>query len=244
MLELMADIRRLVLWDIDGTLLSAGASARTAFDDAVAQVIGRDPGEHGVQMSGKTDPQIALEILATLALTESEAREHLPGVLRALEDRLEVAIHQMQADGRALPGVEAALAALGEDPHVLQTVLTGNLAGNARVKLAVFGLDRWLDLDVGAYGSDHADRTALVPVALHKVRRSFDADLDPDQVWVVGDTPLDLACARASGAHCVLVATGRFALEELQALDADVVLPDLSDTRRVLEVLTGTHASN
>lgn len=244
MLDAVDDIRRLILWDIDGTLIIAGASARTAFDDAVAQVIGREPGEHGVQMSGKTDPQIALEILTSLALTESEAREHLPGVLQALEDRLEDAIHQMRADGKVLPGVEAALAALGGDPHVLQTVLTGNMAANARVKLAVFGLDGWLDLDVGAYGSDHPDRTALVPVAMDKVRRAYGADLDPDDVWVVGETPLDLACAVASGAHCLLVATGRFALEELRALDPDAVLPDLSDTGRVLGILTGTRASS
>jgi phosphoglycolate phosphatase-like HAD superfamily hydrolase len=243
MLGPLTDIRRLILWDIDGTLMTAGASARTAFDDAVAQVIGREPGEHGVQMSGKTDPQIALEILATLALTESEAREHLPGVLQALEERLEDAIHLMRADGRVLPGVEAALAALGQDPHVLQTVLTGNLAANARVKLAVFGLDRWLDLRVGAYGSDHPDRMELVPVALEKVLRTYGANLDPDDVWVVGETPLDLACAVASGAHCLLVATGRFALDELRTLDADVVLPDLSDTRRVLGILTGARAS-
>jgi phosphoglycolate phosphatase len=235
--------RRLILWDVDGTLVWTGPATRDAFDRAISSVLGRATGDHGVSLGGKTDPQIALEILATLALTESEAREHLPGVLRALEERLEDAIHQMRADGRVLPGVEAALAALGEDPHVLQTVLTGNLAANARVKLAVFGLDRWLDLGVGAYGSDHPDRLELVPVALEKVRRTYGADLAPDDVWVVGETPLDLACAVASGAHCLLVATGRFALDELRALDADVVLPDLSDTRRVLGILTGLRSS-
>ena len=239
----MADIRRLVLWDIDGTLLTAGASARTAFDLAVAQVIGREPGGHGVQMSGKTDPQIALEILATLAITDGDALEHLPGVLQALEERLREAVHQMRADGRVLPGVEGALAALWEDPQVLQTVLTGNMAGIARVKLAVFGLDRWLDLDVGAFGSDDADRTVLVPVAMEKVRRAYGAELTADDVWVVGETPLDAACAVAAGAHCLLVATGRFPLEDLQGLDADLVLPDLSDTGRVLDALTGALAS-
>jgi phosphoglycolate phosphatase len=243
MLEAMAGIRRLILWDIDGTLLTAGVAGRTVFDDAVTSVMGRDPGPHGVQMSGKTDPQIALEILVTLSLSEADARERLPGVLQALERHTEDALHRIRADGRVLPGVDEVLERLSEAPEVLQTVLTGNLAANASVKLRAFGLDRWLDLDVGAYGSDHPDRTALVPVALAKVRLRYGTELSAGDVWVVGETPLDLECARAAGAHCLLVATGRFPLEELKDLDADVLLPDLSDTPLVLDILTGSRHS-
>lgn len=243
MLEAMAGIRRLILWDIDGTLLTAGVAGRTVFDDAVTSVMGRDPGRHGVQMSGKTDPQIALEILATLSLSETDARDRLPRVLRALEHYTENSLQRIRADGRVLPGVEEVLEQLSEASEVLQTVLTGNLASNARVKLRAFGLDRWLDLEVGAYGSDHPDRTALVPVALAKVERRYGTELSAGDVWVVGETPLDLECARASGAHCLLVATGRFPLEKLEGLDADVLLPDLSDTPLVLDILTGSRTS-
>ena len=231
--------RRLVLWDVDGTLLSAGPAARVAFDEAVAAVVGREPAGHGVQMSGKTDPQIALEILATRALEERDARVHLPGVLQALERRLEAAAGQMRRDGRAMAGVEEVLERLSAIPGVLQTVLTGNLEPNGRLKLRLFGLDRWLDLDVGAYGSDHHERDRLVPIALDKVERARGVRLDPGDVWIVGDTPRDLDCARAGGARCLLVATGRIPKAELDRLGADAVLPDLTDADRVVRLLAG-----
>jgi phosphoglycolate phosphatase-like HAD superfamily hydrolase len=231
--------RRLVLWDVDGTLLSAGPAARVAFDEAVAAVVGREAAGHGVQMSGKTDPEIALDILATLALEETDARVHLPAVLEALERRLESASDQMRRDGRAMAGAEEVLERLSRIPEVLQSVLTGNLEPNGRLKLRLFGLDRWLDLDVGAYGSDHHDRDRLVPIALEKVERARGVRLDPGDVWIVGDTPRDLDCARAGGARCLLVATGRIELAELERLGADAVLPDLTDADRVIELLAG-----
>ena len=141
------------------------------------------------------------------------------------------------------PGVVEVLARLDADPQVLQSVLTGNLAANARLKLGAFGLDRWLDLEVAATGSDDHDRTNLVPVALVKVEARYGRRLDPSDVWVVGDTPLDLACARAGGARCLLVATGRPALEELSGLGADAVVPDMADVERAVGILTGRRAS-
>jgi phosphoglycolate phosphatase len=240
----MTNARTLILWDLDGTLLSAGPAASDAFDEAVAAVVGRSPGSHGVRMSGKTDPQIALEILATMAIEEPEARRHLPGVLRALEGQLEGAVERMRTDGRALPGVTDVLALLGRRPDVLQSVLTGNLEANASVKLRVFGLDRWLDLEVGAFGSDSPDRTELVAVALDKVERVHRLRVQPEDVWVVGDTPLDLACARAGGARCLLVATGRYGVEDLRGVGADDVLPDLADADRVVRVLAGPPAGS
>ena len=231
--------RRLVLWDVDGTLMSAGPVGRSVFDSAVHSVVGRTAADHGVHMSGKTDPQIALEILARLAVSDDEARNHLPGVLQALERNLESAVDAINRDGHVHPGVEDLLRRLDADPGVLQTVLSGNLKANARIKLAAFGLDRWLDLEVGAYGSDHEDRTRLVPVALERVERMRGHRFDASGVWVVGDTPADLACARAAGVRCLLVATGRIPVEELAAGHPDAVLPDLSDVEGVLSILAG-----
>jgi phosphoglycolate phosphatase len=232
-------MKRLILWDIDGTLLSAGPVARAAFDAAVEAVLGGPPGEHGVQMSGKTDPQIALEILARLAVSDEEARRHLPAVLQALEGELEAAVDLIRTDGSVLPGVPEVLGLLAEEPGVLQTVLTGNLAANARLKLGAFGLDRLLDLDIGAYGSDHHDRSQLVPIAVGNVRGRRGLELGPEDAWVVGDTPADLACARAGGARCLLVATGRIPHPDLVDLGADAVLVDLSDADRVVGLLLG-----
>jgi len=231
-------ILRLILWDVDGTLVLAGPAAREAFDAAVRAVVGRDPGPHGVQMTGKTDPQIALEILATMAVSERDAAEHLPGIMRALETQLEAAVGALRRGGRALTGARALLARLGAEPSILQTVLSGNVEANARLKLRVFGLDRWMEFECGAYGSDHHDRNELVPIVLEKIERRHGVRVDPAKVWVIGDTPLDLACARAGGARCLLVGTGRIPLAELREAEPDALFPDLADTAAVIRLLT------
>jgi phosphoglycolate phosphatase len=230
---------RLVLWDVDGTLIRAGLIAREAFDRAVERVLGRHPGEHGVQMSGKTDPQIALEILTFAAVADDDAEAHLPAILGHLEAELAGAAEELRRHGRVLPGVPETLEALHHHPAAHSTCLTGNIEANARAKLAACGLTVWLDLEIGAYGSDHAERELLVPVALDRARRLRGVEVEPDAVWVVGDTPRDLACARAAGARCLLVATGRFSRDELAGAGADVVLDDLSDVDAVLDVLVG-----
>ena len=112
------------------------------------------------------------------------------------------------------------LARLAEDPRVVSTLLTGNIDANALVKVAAFGLDRWLDLTVGAYGSDAADRNLLVPVALRRLSARRGVELAAADAWVIGDTPRDLECARVAGARCLLVATGRYGFDELAALGA------------------------
>lgn len=226
-----------MLWDVDGTLLRTNGIAQRGFDMAAEHVLGHPLEAHDVRMSGKTDPLIALEILAFAGLAEDEARRLLPQVLERLEAELADAKELVREQGHVLPGVEAVLADLDGDEAVVQSVLTGNTAANAAVKLEAFGLDRWLDVEVGAFGSDDHDREQLVPVALERVRRLRGRTLGPAQVWVAGDTPRDLACARAGGARCLLVATGRFALDELQDLDADHVLADLTDTAAVARLL-------
>ena len=233
---------RLVLWDIDGTLVRAGGVARQLFAEAVERVVGRAPGALRVDMGGKTDPQIGLEILASMGLDLTDRHEHLPVVLRHLEDGLAGAVDLMRAQGHVLPGVSEVLARLapvdGSAPGpVVQTVLTGNTVTNAATKLAAFDLDAALDLEIGAYGSDDADRLRLVPVALDRVARLRGWSFAPEHVWVVGDTPNDLACARAAGVRCVLVGTGTVPVEQLRTLGADVVLDDLGDVDAVVELL-------
>ena len=228
---------RLVLWDIDGTLIRAGDIARTAFAAAIERVVGTAALEHDVVMGGKTDPQIAHEILVALGLSEDEASGHVPSVITELESELAAAEEVLRTGGRVLPGVRDVLAALDDHPDVLQSVLTGNTAANAALKLAAFDLQRWLDVDIGAYGSDDADRRTLVPIALERARRQRGFTGGPADVWIVGDTVRDLECARAGGARCLLVATGRVARDELEAAQPDAVLDDLSDVRAVVERL-------
>lgn len=228
---------KLVLWDIDGTVLRAGPLAREAFSTALERVLGVHPGEHGVSMSGKTDPQIAGEILETMAIDPAVEAECLPAVLGHLESELAAAPERLRDEGRVMPGVEVLLRRLHAEPDVVQTVLTGNLAANAAAKLSTFGMDRWLDLRVGAFGSDHRDRRELVPIARERVAQRYGRA--PETVWVIGDTPNDLACAQAGNARCLLVATGRIPYSELVELPADAVLSDLCDSEAVAALLLG-----
>lgn len=229
-------LRRLVLWDIDGTLLHAGELGAAVFDLAVEEVLGRRPSRRP-RMSGKTDPQIVGEYLAYLDV-ECTA-DTVRAVLDVLEARLSASSAELAGGGCACEGAEVVLEHLSSDPRVLCSVLTGNIAPNAETKLAAFGLDRLLDLEVGAYGSDDADRTRLVPVAMRRAAALRGASFAAGDVWVVGDTPRDLVCARAAGARCLLVGTGRYSPEALARSGADAVLDDLGDTGAVLKVLTG-----
>jgi len=223
--------QRLLLWDIDGTLLAADDVDDEVFDRALELALGRRPPSR-VAMGGKTDLQIAQEYLAMLGVPGGEAQ--VAAVLGHLRDEMAAAEEMIRGRDRVLPGVAELLARLACDPRTFQTVLTGNIAPNAVVKLAVFGLDRWLDLPVGAYGSDHADRNRLVPVALDRVasRRGF--RFGPEEVWVIGDSANDLACARVAGARCLLVATGRTPLVDLAALGPDACRSDLAAVGEVV----------
>ena len=225
-----------VLWDIDGTLVRAGRIAGEVFAAVVADVTGVDATAHGVSMGGKTDPQIAREILAALSVDHDES--HVTAVLAGIEAGLAAGRAAMRTDGLVLPGVEAVLDRLGRTPDVVQTVLTGNTRANAICKLEAFGLDRYVDIDIGAYGSDDADRNRLVPVALSRVAAAR-GPVDVARAWVVGDTPFDAACARAGGVRCLLVATGHAPRADLDSAGADIVLDDLSDTDAVVTTLLG-----
>jgi phosphoglycolate phosphatase-like HAD superfamily hydrolase len=190
-----------------------------------------------IAMGGRTDPDIALEALALHGILDGE--RHLPAFATALTEQLAASAELLRARGRALPGAADALAALAVEPGVVQSVLTGNLEPNALLKLAAFGLDGWLDLHVGGYGSDHADRPALVAVARRKAAARYGHDFTPETTVLVGDTPLDVAAGRLGGARVVAVATGRHARAELADAGADVVLDDLRDTGRVIEAVLG-----
>jgi phosphoglycolate phosphatase-like HAD superfamily hydrolase len=229
-------VRRFILWDVDGTLIRSRGVGRRIIEEAALQVAGLSEVPH-VVMSGKTDPQILREIFVAAALADDHIDGLLPDAMAAAEAALAAAEDELRAHGNVLPGVEALLERLRDTPGVRQTLLTGNLTANAAVKVAAFGLTDFFDFEVGAYGTDHADRLELVPIALERAARFRGETYDPDDVWVVGDTANDLACARAGGVRCLLVATGL--QEGLGALDADALLPDLADVEQAYRILTG-----
>jgi phosphoglycolate phosphatase-like HAD superfamily hydrolase len=228
-------VRRLLLWDIDGTLIRTGHIGRRVMEEAAAQV-GRLAEVPNVVMSGKTDPQILREIFTAAALADDHIDTLLPDAVAAAEAALAAAEEELRAAGRVLPGVVELLERLQATDGVRQTLLTGNLTPNAALKMAAFGLSDYFDAEVGAYGTDHADRLELVPIALERVSRFRGESYDTDEVWVIGDTHNDLACARAGGVRCLLVGTGVAAVADLPA---DAVLRDLADVEEAYRILTG-----
>jgi phosphoglycolate phosphatase-like HAD superfamily hydrolase len=230
-------LQRLVLWDIDGTLVDTGRLGRDAFSEAFEVVAGRAPdraAETLVEMAGRTDHAIALEFLARHHM---DGHAHLSAFSDALAAALAAKEREIRQQGRALPGAKAALAALAGEPGVVQSLLTGNIEPNAALKLAAFGLDAYLDFAVGGYGSDDAHRPNLVAVATRKAMEKYGVEFGPDSTVLVGDTPLDVAAGRQGGARVVAVATGPFGPDELRTAGAEVVLPDLEDTEAVLQAV-------
>lgn len=186
-----------------------------------------------VPFAGRTDLEIALDLMERSGVTpDDELMERFtPELHRAMVARVD----ELRVRGRANPGARESLERLGRHPHVVQSLLTGNIAPNAAVKLGAFGLDTLVDLEIGAYGSDHHRRGSLVGVALHKYERKHGVRLAPRDVVLIGDTPLDVAAAHEGGARAVAVATGPFGRSDLAATGADAVLADLRNTDAVVE---------
>jgi phosphoglycolate phosphatase-like HAD superfamily hydrolase len=230
--------RRLVLWDVDGTLVQAGEVGRDIFTEAFQAVLGRDPDQlaaEALAMAGRTDPEIALEFLAAHEIAEGE--RHLAAFSEALVTALAAKAAVIRERGRALPGARQTLDALGRADGVVQSLLTGNVQPNALLKLASFELDGYLDFEVGGFGSDHHHRPSLVQVARSKAERKYGTAFEGTATVLVGDTPLDVAAGRAGGARVVAVATGPYRADELAATGADAVLEDLSDLQATLEAI-------
>ena len=228
---------RLVLWDIDGTLVSTAGHGWRAFGEAFERLFGRPP-EGVMPMAGHTDHEIALGILERNGVEGAEA--HLPRMWEALADALTARQERMASEGRAQPGAHKALEALAARDDVLQSLLTGNIAANAVTKLAAFGLEGLVDFEIGGYGSDHRVRSELVGIACGRASHKHGLGLGPADAVLIGDTPLDIGAARSAGARAVAVATGPHEIEELT--EADAVLPDLRDLAALLEAI-GIEAS-
>jgi phosphoglycolate phosphatase len=219
-----------VLWDIDGTLLHAGGVAARAFLDAVAEVTGTRPTPEPRDYGGRLDTEIADMLLTAVGAATTLIGDVLEVLRRLVDERL----GELWGQTIACPGVNALVGKLAQ-AGVRQTVVTGNLASIARHKLEAAGLIPPIETDVGGYGDSAPTRAAVAQVALDRLSA---AGWQPDLggVWIVGDTLRDLACARAIGVRCALVATGRRPVGELDGVDADIVLRDLSDPRPLLDL--------
>lgn len=233
----MTDLR-VILWDIDGTLLHSRRHG--AFREYMAPALMRVFGTAGrldeLVVSGMTDLQIFTEALQDEGITAEQIRGRLPELTALFLGGME----RMAAEGelfRALPGARAALEALEHEPRYLNSLLTGNVEPAARLKLRLVGLEDFFRLP-GAFGELSHDRRDLPAVARERISRQLGRDLDPGQLVVIGDTPNDIACARHFGARAVAVATGRsHTPDDLLRHSPDAVLNDLNDTGLLLRTL-------
>jgi phosphoglycolate phosphatase-like HAD superfamily hydrolase len=211
------------LFDIDGTLISSGGAGKAALEAALASEFGVGPATERLQFSGRTDRAIIRDLFAMHLLedTPENRRRLVDSYLRHLPACL------ARGSGRILPGIAELLAALRERGDVAVGLLTGNLRAGARVKLGHFGL--FDHFAFGGFGDEHYDRDDVAREALEAVHRHCNGAVCADRVWVIGDTPLDVRCARAIGARAVAVATGWHTRDELAACVPDLLLDDLSD---------------
>jgi phosphoglycolate phosphatase-like HAD superfamily hydrolase len=226
---------KLVLFDIDGTLVLTGGAGVRAMTRACDELVGSSNALHGVAVAGRTDWIILSDALERLG---RDLDQDLFGALRDryveyLRQEIKVPGHGVKA---VMPGIEALLEELQARDGVYLGLLTGNFEAGARIKLEYF--DLWRYFQCGAFGDDAADRNALVPFAVSRARECGVPDLAPHDILVVGDTPHDVACARAVGATPVAVATGMFTPEQLRDCGADIVFRDLSDTAAFTSLLT------
>ena len=233
-------IDRLVLWNIDLTLLDVGRVSRDAYADAFRRVTGR-PLASLPQLAGRSDTEIFFEslYLNDVPTGEDEAAdaELLARYCWELETAFALRQDGLVQQGRLLPGARAAVTAAAALPGVVQTVLTGTIKPNAEAKLRAFGLDRLFDLEVGGYGSDAYPRGSLLLLVRNQAREKYSSPFARDTAVYIADTVRDIEAAQLGGARCIAVATGRDTVAELRDGGADLVLPDLSDTQEVISAI-------
>jgi phosphoglycolate phosphatase-like HAD superfamily hydrolase len=227
--------RKVVLFDIDGTILWTDGAGRRAVFQALEEHFGATgPGEH--RFDGKTDPQIVRELMRHAGFSDAEIDERIVVVL----DRYLALLHEELASrdhgDHVFPGVLTLLDELEAREDVVLGLLTGNVHPGAHAKLSAVGIAP-SRFRVGAFGSDHPERPELPAIARRRAEELLGHPIAGSDVVVIGDTPADIACGAGIGARAIGVATGRYSVDELRACNAAAVFPDLADTAAVVRAI-------
>lgn len=228
---------KLVLFDIDGTLLWTDGAGRRAMEAALLTTFGV-AGDPSYRYDGKTDRQIAREQMRTAGVPDASIDARLDALFDTYLANLERELVAAPDAAQLLAGVEALLDAVEAESRAVLGLLTGNVAGGAARKLGAVGVDV-ARFRVNAFGSDHEHRPELPRIAQQRARTTLGLDVPGDAVVIIGDTPADIACGRPIGARAIAVATGRYSEDDLAAHAPHAVFPDLRDTTRVLEAILG-----
>lgn len=225
----------LLLFDIDGTLIHSAGAGRAAIERALLDVYGTAGPIDELPFDGLTDPQIVRALMRAAAMTDVDIDDRIGDLWAAYAAALPPELEARRDRLRVADGVAALLDRLDEGGACLGLV-TGNIALGAEHKLAACGL--WGRFAFGAYGSDAEDRDALPSIAVDRAHAHTGIRYAAEVTWVIGDTPRDVACARAAGVRCLAVGTGRFSARDLRASGADVALDSLAETDRVVSILS------
>jgi phosphoglycolate phosphatase-like HAD superfamily hydrolase len=223
-------VKVLLLWDIDGTLIASGGAGMRALTVALRNVFGIDGSLNDIDFAGRTDRWIMREVFRKFAIPVSEEN-----LARYFEGYVAVLPTEMaNPKARVLPGVPEVLKAAAAHGHIAQGLLTGNMRRGAQVKLSHHGL--WDHFPFGAFADDSEQRNDLGPHALLRAREHHKVEFAAANVWIIGDTPHDIACGKVIGAKTLAIATGGYSIDQLRAHTPTMVLENLADTAAVMKL--------
>jgi phosphoglycolate phosphatase-like HAD superfamily hydrolase len=220
---------RLLLFDIDGTLLHANGAGATAIEAAVTSLTGEPATTDGVSFSGRTDPSIFRDVLRENGLSTAETT--LKTVMDAYVEEAQRALHAENVD--RLPGTASLLSLLSQQDNLVPGLVTGNVEPVAYHKLEAAGLAH--HFSVGAFGSDHATRSKLPPLAAVRATEQFGHSFSMKDTIVIGDTPCDIDCAKEAGAYSMAVSTGCPTHSDLSSLSPDLLFETLENSASVMD---------
>lgn len=226
---------KVVLFDIDGTILNSDGAGRSSMEGALQEVFGT-PGPGSYRYDGKTDPQIARDLMLHEGFEEGHIERELPNVLERYIARLRVALGPGTEPPRLFAGILELVDALERRADVLVGLLTGNIREGAMLKLSAAGLDP-ARFSFGAFGSDHHHRPELPAIARGRAAALARCDIHGGRVVIIGDTPADIYCGQGIGARALAVATGRYSHAELSECVPAAVFHDLSQTDDVVAAI-------
>ena len=231
---------KVVLFDIDGTILWSDGAGRRAMEGALLDVFGT-AGDSTYRYDGKTDPQIARELMLAEGFDDDHVERGLPDVLERYLARLRTEVQSESARPHLFDGVTELMDALDARSDVLVGLLTGNIREGAGVKLSAAGIDpkRFV---IGAFGSDHHDRPELPAIARRRAEEHAGRLIEASRMLIIGDTPADVYCGLGIGARAIAVATGRYTREELAECSPAAVFDDLCDTEAVMTAIDSATA--
>jgi phosphoglycolate phosphatase-like HAD superfamily hydrolase len=223
-------VKHLLLWDIDGTLVLSGGAGMRALQTALRNVFGIEGSLADIDFGGRTDPWIMRQVFLKFDLpaTPENFARYFEGYIAALPTEL------ANPQARVLPGVREILDAVVAHGGIAQGVLTGNMRRGAQAKLEHHGL--WGYFAFGAFADDSEHRNELGPHAVRRALERHGVNFAADDVWIIGDTPHDIACGKSIGARTLAVATGASTIDRLRAHQPTAVLENLADTAAVLRL--------